>query len=90
MPRERVSANLRRVSVTPVACICVCPILEQDVTKFVGKRAALPHRIPGTRNTDVHSFAGWIPHSQTMLVRADVKHRHVDPSRLFDNRHQIA
>lgn len=84
MPRERVSADLRRVTVTPVACIAGCPVLKQDVTEFVRKRAALPHGIPGTRDTDVHDPAGWIPHSQTMLVRADVKHRHVDPGRLFD------
>jgi len=25
-----------------------------------------------------------------MLVRADVEHGHVDPGRLFDNRHEVA
>jgi len=60
------------------------------VTEFVRKRAALPHGIPGTRDTDVHGPADGIPHGQAMLVRADVKHRHVDTGRLFDNRHEIA
>jgi len=68
MPRERVSADLRRITVTPVACIAVCPVLEQDVPELVSKRAALPHRVPGTRDTDVHGPAYGIPHGQTMLV----------------------
>ena len=59
------------------------------MTEFVGKRAALPHGVPGPRDTDEYGPAGWIPHCQAMLVWASVKHGHVDPSRLFDDRHEI-
>lgn len=54
------------------------------------KCAALPHRVPGARNTDKHRSAGGIPHCQAVLVRADVKHGNVDASCLLDDRHEIA
>jgi hypothetical protein len=87
MPRIR--ANLRRATVTPVARTAVYPVPEQNVAQFVGKRAALPHGVPGPHNTNKHGSASWIPHCQTMLVRADVKHGHVDPGRLFDDLQKI-
>jgi hypothetical protein len=39
MPRKRISADLRRVAVAPVARIAVYPVLEQNVAKFVGELA---------------------------------------------------
>jgi hypothetical protein len=89
MPRERVSANLRRATVTPVAPIVVYPVLEQDMAQFVGQRAALAHGVPGARHTNEYSSSRWVPHCQTMLVWAHVKHGHVDPGRLFDDLHKI-
>lgn len=89
MPRERVSTDLCRVTVIPVARIAVRSILEQDMTEFVSKRAALPHGVPGPRDTDEYGPAGWIPHCQAMLVRASIKHSHVDPRRLLDDGHEI-
>lgn len=55
----------------------------------MSKGAALPHRVPGPRDTDENGPASRIPHGQPMLVRAGVKHSHVDPGRLFDDRHEI-
>jgi hypothetical protein len=55
----------------------------------VRKRAALTHGIPGPCDTDEYGPANRIPHCQAMLVRAGVKHGHADPSRLFDDRHEI-
>jgi hypothetical protein len=89
MPRKGIRANLRRATVAPVACVAVYPILEQDVAQFVGKRTALPHGVPGARDTDEYSSAGWIPHCQAMLVWAHVKHGHVDPSCLFDDLQKV-
>src|SRR5260370_37319445 len=89
MPRKRISANLRRAAVAPVARIAVYPVLEQDVAQFVGQRTALPHGVPGARDTNEYGSASWIPHCQTMLVWAHVKHGHVDSSRLFDDLQKI-
>src|SRR5260370_71781 len=89
MPRKRISANLRRAAVAPVARIAVYPVLEQDVAQFVGQCTALPHGIPGARDTNEYGSASWVPHCQTMLVWARVEHGHVDPSRLFDDLQKI-
>lgn len=62
MPRKRISANLRRATVTPVVRVAVCPVLEQHMAEFVGERTALPHGIPGTRHTDEHGSADRVPH----------------------------
>jgi hypothetical protein len=55
----------------------------------MGKRAALPHGVPGPRDADEYGPAGWIPHCQAMLVRASVKHSHVDPGRLLNDSYEI-
>ena len=89
MPSERVSTDLCRVAVTPVAGVTVRPVFEKDMTEFVGKRAALPHRVPGTCDTDEYGPAGRISHGQAMLIRADIKHSNIDPSSLFDDRYEI-
>src|SRR6266705_699958 len=89
MARERISANLRRAAVAPVARITVYPVFEQDVTQFVGQGAALPHGIPGARDTNEYGFANWVPHCQTMLVWTHVKHSNVDPGRLFDDLQKV-
>ncbi len=90
MPRKRISANLRWATFTPVARIAVCPVLEQHVAEFVGERTALPHGVPGACDTDKYGSADRVPHGQTMLVRTYVKHGHINPGRLFDDRHKIA
>jgi len=59
------------------------------MTEFVSERAALPHGVPGTRDTYEYGPADWISHCQAMLVRAAIKHGNVDPSRLFDDSHEI-
>jgi hypothetical protein len=85
MTSERVSTDLCRVTVTPVARIAIRPVLEQDVTEFVSQRAALSHGIAGPSDTDEYGPADWIPHCQAMLVRASVKHSHVDPGCLLND-----
>jgi hypothetical protein len=43
----------------------------------------------GPGDADEYGPAGWISHCQAMLVRAGIKHSHVDPSRLLDDSHEI-
>ena len=57
--------------------------------QLVGECAALAHRLPGAGHTDDDAFALRIMGRQTVLVRADVEHRDVDPGRLFDQRDEI-
>ena len=59
------------------------------MAEFVGKRTALPHGVPGTCDTDKYGSADRVPHGQAMLVRARVKHSHINPGRLLDDRHKI-
>ena len=55
----------------------------------MGEGTALPHGVPGARDTNDYGLASWIPHCQTVLVRTCVKHGHVDRSRLFDDLQKI-
>lgn len=58
VPSKDVGSNLHRSSVAQASCVGVCPVLEQQLAKFVRERAALPHRVPGARNADVaHQWA---------------------------------
>ncbi len=60
------------------------------MAELMSKRAALPHRVPGARDTYEHGSAGTVSHCQAVLVRTRVKHGNIDPGCLLDDRHEIA
>jgi hypothetical protein len=59
------------------------------VAEFVGECAALPHRVPGARDTDKNGVAAWVAHRQAVLVWAHVEHGYIDSGGLLDDRHQV-
>ncbi len=60
------------------------------MSKFVGERAALSHRVSRARDSDDHCIACRVAHRQTVFIRADIKHCDIYLGRLLDNRDEVA